>query len=398
MLRVELRKRRGDFALDVGFSAPTPGVTALFGPSGCGKSTLIALIAGLLRPDGGRIMVDDHVLYDDSRHLSVDARHRRMGVVFQDARLFPHLSVRANLQYGARRLPRGIVTTTVFDDVVGLLGLDHLVERRPHELSGGEKQRVALGRALLAQPRLLLLDEPLASLDLARREEVLPYLERLRDAFAIPIVYVSHQFDEVLRLATRVVLLDAGRVLADGDVATVSRDPQLRAIVGPDSVGAVVSGNVESADASGLARLRVGDAELTVEMENATVGQRIQIQVLARDVIVACELPRSLSVRNVVAARIVSVSPDVGHTVLVELDIGRTATLLARITARASQDLGLAADQKVWALIKAVSLRGHVFNVPSSMNQGIEDRQIFEGESHAEDHRARGEREAEIPD
>jgi molybdate transport system ATP-binding protein len=290
-----------------------------------------------------------------------------MGVVFQDARLFPHLSVRGNLQYGARRLPRGAVTSAVFDDVVDLLGLGKLVERRPHELSGGEKQRVALGRALLAQPRLLLLDEPLASLDLARREEVLPYLERLRDAFAIPIVYVSHQFDEVLRLATRVVLLDAGRVLADGDIAAVSRDPQLRAIVGPDSVGAVVSGNVESVDASGLARLRVGDAELTVEMENAEVGQRIQIQVLARDVIVACELPRLLSVRNVVAARVVSVSPDVGQTVLVELDIGRTSTLLARITARASQDLELAADQNVWALIKAVSLRGHVFNVPSSM-------------------------------
>jgi molybdate transport system ATP-binding protein len=365
MLRVELRRRRGDFALEVNFSAPTPGVTALFGRSGCGKSTLIALIAGLLRPDAGRIMVDDDVLYDHSRHLSVDARYRRMGVVFQDARLFPHLSVRGNLQYGARRLPRGAATTALFDDVVGLLGLGQLVDRRPHELSGGEKQRVALGRALLAQPRLLLLDEPLASLDLARREEVLPYLERLRDAFAIPIIYVSHQFDEVLRLATRVVLLDAGRVLAEGDIATVSRDPQLRAIVGPDSVGAVVSGNVEGVDASGLARLRVGDAELTVEMENTEVGQRIQIQVLARDVIIACELPRSLSVRNVVAARIVSISPDVGHTVLVELDIGRTATLLARITARASHDLALASDQKVWALIKAVSLRGHVFNVPA---------------------------------
>src|SRR5213075_689244 len=201
-----------------------------------------------------------------------------------------------------------------FDDVVTMLGLQALTSRRPHQLSGGEKQRVALGRALLAQPRLLLLDEPLASLDLARREEVLPYLKRLRDAFAIPIIYVSHQFDEVLRLATRVVLLEAGRVLADGDIATVSRDPQLRAIVGPDSVGAVLSGAVEGVDASGLARLRVGDAELTVEMEHAEVGQRIQIQVLARDVIVACELPRSLSVRNAVAARIVSVSADVGHT------------------------------------------------------------------------------------
>ncbi|HEV7608326.1 MAG TPA: molybdenum ABC transporter ATP-binding protein [Steroidobacteraceae bacterium] len=366
MLRVELRKRRGDFTLDVAFGAPNPGVTALFGRSGCGKSTLISLIAGLLPPDGGRVVVDEDVLYDGARQLSVDARHRRMGVVFQDARLFPHLSVRDNLEYGSRRLPRALARTATFDDVVSLLGLGKLTDRRPHQLSGGEKQRVALGRALLVQPRLLLLDEPLASLDLARREEVLPYLERLRDAFAIPIVYVSHQFDEILRLATRVVLLDAGRVLADGDIATVSRDPLLRAIVGPDSVGAVVAGYVERIDPAGLVAIRVGDAELAVEMDSAVIGQRIQIQVLARDVIVAGEPPRALSVRNVVPARVVSIAPDVGRSVLVELDIGRTSTLLARITARASQELALATDKQVWALIKAVSLRGHAFSVPES--------------------------------
>jgi molybdate transport system ATP-binding protein len=365
MLRVELRKRRGDFALDVAFSAPMPGVTALFGRSGCGKSTLISLIAGLLPADGGRVMVGDDLLFDGARHFSVDARYRRMGVVFQDARLFPHLSVRANLEYGTRRLSRDTARPIAFDDVVSLLGLDKFIARRPHELSGGEKQRVALGRALLAQPRLLLLDEPLASLDMARRVEVLPYLERLRDAFAMPIVYVSHQFDEVLRLATRVVLLDAGRVVADGDIATVSRDPQLRAIVGPDSVGAVVAGHVERVDAAGLAVVRVGDAEVTVELDGAVAGQRIQIQVLARDVIVASELPRGLSVRNVVAARVVSVTADAGRSVLVELDIGRASTLLARITSRASDELALVTGKQVWGLIKAVSLRGHAFGVPA---------------------------------
>ena len=365
MLRVELRKRRGDFSLDASFGAPTPGITALFGRSGCGKSTLISLIAGLLPPDAGRIVIGDDVLFDGERHLSVDARHRRIGVVFQDPRLFPHLSVQGNLDYGARRVPREVSRFVSFDDVVGLLGLGTLLGRRPHELSGGEKQRVAFGRALLSQPRLLLLDEPLASLDLARREEVLPYLERLRDAFAIPIVYVSHQFDEVLRLATRVVLLEAGRTVADGDIATVSRDPQLRAIVGPDSVGAVLAGHVERLDANGLAVLRVGDAELNVELEGAAVNQRIQIQVLARDVIVASVRPVGLSVRNVVAARVISVTPDEGRAVLVELDIGRTATLLARITARAAEELGLKKDKNVWALIKAASLRGHVFSVPA---------------------------------
>ncbi len=365
MLRVELKKRRGAFALDAAFSAPTPGVTALFGRSGCGKSTLISLIAGLLVPDAGRVVLDEDVLFDSERHLSVDARHRRIGVVFQDARLFPHLSVRGNLDYGARRVARETPRPVAFDDVVSLLGLGDLLKRRPHELSGGEKQRVALGRALLSQPRLLLLDEPLASLDLARREEVLPYLEKLRDAFAIPIVYVSHQFDEVLRLATRVVLLDEGRTVADGEIATVSRHPQLRAIVGPDSVGAVLAGHVESVDTSGLAMLRVGDAELTVELDGAVVDQRIQIQVLARDVIVASVRPSGLSVRNVVAARVISVTPDAGRAVLVELDIGRTATLLARITSRASEELGLTVDKEVWVLIKAASLRGHVFNVPA---------------------------------
>ena len=364
MLQVQLYKRRGEFTLDIDFTAPVPGITALFGRSGCGKSTAISLIAGLLSPEAGSVKIGDDTLVDTERHIEVDARHRRVGVVFQDARLFPHLSVLGNLQYGAKRLPRGVPGPIGFDDVVTLLGLGALTARRPHELSGGEKQRVALGRALLAQPRLLLLDEPLASLDLARREEVLPWFERLRDALAIPIVYVSHQFDEVLRLATRVILLDSGRVVAHGDLATVSRHPAMREIVGPDAVGAVMSGVVERTDDAGLTVVRIGDAQLVVD-EPAIAGQRIQIQVLARDVIIAASRPSGLSVRNVVAARVVSVTPDVGRAVLVELDIGRTATLLARITARASQDLELVAEKNVWVLIKAVSLRGHLFSAPA---------------------------------
>jgi molybdate transport system ATP-binding protein len=364
MLLVDVRKRRGDFELVAQFHAPTPGITALFGRSGCGKSTLISLIAGLMRPDAGRILLGNDTLVDCERRLHVDARHRRIGVVFQDARLFPHLTVDGNLRYGAQRVPHDARRIASFDEVVALLGLESLIGRRPFQLSGGEKQRVALGRALLSQPRLLLLDEPLASLDMARREEVLPYLERLRDAFAIPIVYVSHQLVEVLRLATRVVLLDAGRVAADGDIAAVSLDPALRAIVGPDSVGAVVAGSVERVDAAGLAVLRVGDAELRVEYD-ARVGQRIQLQVLARDVIVATQAPQGLSVRNVVPARVVSLTPDTGRAVLVELDIGRTTKLLARITERAAQELALEVDKPVWALIKAASLRGHAFSVPA---------------------------------
>ncbi len=366
-LRVELRKQRGDFLVDVAFGAPTPGITALFGRSGCGKSTTISMIAGLLRPDSGRVIVDDDVLLDTGRHVEVDARHRRIGVVFQDARLFPHLDVRDNLEYGLRRAHATAVHAIRFDDVLGMLGLEALLARRPHELSGGEKQRVALGRALLAQPRLLLLDEPLASLDAARREDVMPYLERVRDAFSIPIVYVSHQFDEVLRLATRMVLLEDGRAAAEGDLATVSRHPALRAIVGPDAVGAVLTGIVTRVDA-GLSTVRVGDAELKVELDSAAEGQRIQIQVLARDVIVATESPRGLSVRNVVPARIVAISPDVGRSVLVELEIGRAATVLARVTSRAAEELALARDMQAWVLIKTVSLRGHAFSMAAGQD------------------------------
>lgn len=364
MLQVVVQKQRGEFSLEARFAAPAPGITAIFGRSGCGKSTLIEMIAGLLPPDSGRIVLGDDVLVDTTRKLSLDTRHRRIGVVFQDARLFPHLSVLGNLRYGATRVPRGVATLHAHDDVVALLGLENLVNRRPHELSGGEKQRVALARALLSQPRLLLLDEPLASLDHARREEVLPYLEKIRDHFAIPMLYVSHQFEEILRLATRVVLLDAGRVVADGDLATVSREPKLRAIVGADSVGAVVAGNVENIDSSGLATLRVGDAQLTVEVDAARPGHRVQIQVLARDVIIATEIPRGLSVRNVVPARVLGITADSGRAMLVELDIGGAATLLARITERAATELALKPDLQVWALIKAVSLRGHVFNLP----------------------------------
>jgi molybdate transport system ATP-binding protein len=221
MLIVQLTKRRDEFILDVGFAAPTPGITALFGRSGCGKSTAIELIAGLLSPDAGKIQVDDDVLVDSTRGIDVAAHHRRVGVVFQNARLFPHLSVRGNLDYGAKRASRHLPRPVKFDDVVSLLGLESLLARRPRELSGGEQQRVALGRALLAQPRLLLLDEPLASLDAARKAEILPYLERLRDEAKIPMVYVSHQADEIRRIASRVVRIDGGRVAGIGGLEQI---------------------------------------------------------------------------------------------------------------------------------------------------------------------------------
>jgi molybdate transport system ATP-binding protein len=399
MLSVAVHKRRAGFALDARFDMPTPGVVALFGRSGSGKSTLVNIIAGLIDADSGSVRLDDEPLLDSGRGLNVPAERRRIGYVFQDARLFPHLRVAANLRYAERRA--GGRRFIGFDEVVNLLGLGPLLDRRTHELSGGERQRTAIARALLTQPRLLLLDEPLASLDFERREDVLPYLEILRDRLAIPMVYVSHDFDEVLRLATHIVLMDQGRVAAQGDIGEMILRPELRAIIGPDAVGAILEGEVLGRDtAAGLLRVRVGSGELKLRagaaegrgrnagasgagvdaatlgyagVTNADLGKdaigidtadvnstatRVRIQILARDVIIATQPPQNLSVRNVLAGVITAVSDDGAEADLIAMDIGGMS-LLARITKAATRELNLHAGMPAWALVKAVSLRGH---------------------------------------
>src|SRR5436190_3886471 len=355
-LHVELRKRRGDFTLESAFSAPTPGVTAIFGRSGCGKSTLISRIAGLLTPDGGRVVVGDDVWHDSERHLSVDTRHRRMGVVFQDARLFPHLTVRANLEYGLRRLPKTAERPMKFDDVVSLLGLTTLITRRTHELSGGERQRVALGRALLAQPRLLLLDEPLASLDLARREEVLRYIELLRDDLHIPIVYVTHSVAEITRLADAVVLLSEGKAIAVGKVDEIMGRLDLRPQTGRYEAGAVIETTVAAQDLDyGLTTLRFSGGELIVPNVEALVGERVRVRIRARDVALAAARPASLSILNVLQASVVAIANDGGPIVEVQLKVG-DVSLAARITRRSLTELGVSEGREIYALIKAVSI------------------------------------------
>jgi molybdate transport system ATP-binding protein len=356
MLGVNVRLQRGQFALDVKFDAPTPGVIALFGRSGCGKTSLINIIAGLT-PDGtGKVCLDDECWLDTAANIRRRAEQRHVGYVFQDARLFPHYSVRGNLAYGASRV-KGSVTAGLFDDVVSLLGLAPFLARRPGGLSGGEKQRVALGRALLSQPRLLLLDEPLSSLDTARREEVLPYLERLRDHFAIPMVYVSHQFDEILRLATHVVVMDAGRVTASGDLGAVSRSPALQAIFGPDAMGAVIDGKVTAIDTgSGLADIAIGQGLLRVPSGTLSVGQSLRVQLLARDLILALSEPHGLSVRNQLRGVVRSIACSAGND-LVEVDCAGV-TLVSRVTGAATRELGLQVGTPVWVLVKAVSVSG----------------------------------------
>lgn len=362
MLKVRVAKQRDGFALDARFDAPTPGVVALFGRSGSGKTTAINIVSGLLAADSAYVELDGHVLTDTAVGISVPPEQRRIGYVFQEDRLFPHMSVLRNLQYGLKRTraPRLSIT---FDKIVALLGLEHLLQRQPYQLSGGERQRASLGRALLSQPALLLLDEPLAALDAARREEVLPYLERLRDNLAIPMVYVSHQFDEVLRLATQIVLMEAGHVVAQGPLSDVSLVPELRAIVGPDSVGAVVDGIVTGVDAScGMAELRVGAGSLNVSVPSVSMGERVRVQLLARDIILATEEPRGLSVRNQLRGTITSIVEDEIDARLITVDVGG-ATVLSRVTRSAVEALELRDGSSVWVLVKAVSTRGHAFRL-----------------------------------
>jgi molybdate transport system ATP-binding protein len=357
VLEVRLRLQRGEFAVDAQFTTPTPGITALYGRSGAGKTTLIHLLAGLLEADSGLFALDGEKLFDSATRVNVPAHRRRVGCVFQDLRLFPHLDVAGNLGYGLRRCapqPQRITMARI----VALLDLDSLLGRRTWQLSGGERQRVALGRALLAQPRLLLLDEPLAAIDAAKRDEVLPYFARLRDELALPMVLVTHHFEDVVRLATHVVLLDRGRVQAQGSLPEVSLVPELSALLGTEGVGAVVEGRVESIDsASGLAKVSAGRGHLLVPADGLEPGGALRLQLLARDLILATAPPVGLSVRNQLQAVITDIKPEAPHNVMVSLDAGGLA-LLARVTTAAALDLQLRVGQHLWVLIKAVSLRG----------------------------------------
>nr|WP_282572228.1 molybdenum ABC transporter ATP-binding protein [Roseomonas acroporae] len=342
------------FALDAAFDSPIPGTTVLFGPSGCGKSTVLAAVAGLLRPERGRVALGDTVLLDTARGLALPAERRRCGVVFQDSRLFPHLSVEGNLRYGLRRAPRG-ATGPGFEEVVALLGIGPLLRRRPIGLSGGERQRVALGRALLSRPRLLLMDEPLAALDAARKAEVLPFLERVRQRFGLPILYVTHALDEVDRLADTLVLMGRGTVLASGPVEELSTRPDLPLAARRDA-GAVLACTVAGHDQErGLTRLRFPDGEVVVALRDLPLGAALRVRVRARDVSVATSEPRDLSVQNILPATVGEVTPLAsGQEATLSLRVGGS-TLLARVTRDAVERLGLAPGRPVWALVKSIS-------------------------------------------
>jgi len=353
-LEVAARHGFGGFTLDVALAAPTPGLTALFGASGSGKSTLLAIVAGLLRPLSGRVALDGQVLLDTAARVDLPAERRRCGVVFQDARLLPHLSVEGNLRYGARRAPRGAAGPG-FAETVELLGLAALLRRRPRALSGGERQRVALGRALLSRPRLLLMDEPLAALDSQRKAEILPFLERLRDAAGLPILYVSHALDEVDRLADTLVLLDAGRVLAAGPLQALAARTDLPTLSGRRDAGAVLPCTVDAHDgARGLTWLGFPGGQLVVPLRPEAAGSRLRLRLRARDVAVATEPPHGISSHNILPATVAGIDAAGPHEVLVTLRAGPTP-VLARLTRDAAAQLALAPGRAVFALVKSTA-------------------------------------------
>ncbi len=351
-LMVEARHEFGSFKLDANFTADG-GVTALFGRSGSGKTSLMRIIAGLVRPIHGKVVLDDEVLLDTGSNSFVKPHRRQFGYVFQEARLFPHLSVRRNLTYG-RWLSRAPLRRDEFGRVVEMLGVSRLLDRDPAALSGGEQQRVAIGRALLSAPRLLLMDEPLAALDDERKGEILPYLERLRDEAGVPIIYVSHSVAEVTRLSDRVVLMRDGRVAAVGDPNHVfaSQTPSLLA---SRDAGSVLTGIVEGFDAAtGLASIRLQERSLLLPESGLTVGRAVRLHLPERDVMIATMKPVGLSALNILQGKITALVRDQG-TVGVTIDCGGDQ-ILARITSFSAERLQLSVGQAAFAVIKSVAL------------------------------------------
>lgn len=350
---VDIDHRLGAFGLDARF-ASSGRLTALFGPSGSGKSSLISVIAGLMRPVKGRVEVDGRVLVDTEGGIFVPKHKRRVGMVFQDALLFPHMSVAHNLRFGRWFTPAS-ERYADFDAVVELLGIGALLERRPGKLSGGEKQRVAIGRALLASPKLLLMDEPLASLDDARKAEILPYIERLRDETRIPIVYVSHSIAEVARLASDVVVLAEGKVVACGPTGEIMRRLDLLPAQERGEGGALLETTVARHDeAFGMTVLGSRAGEIRVSRLNMAVGAPVRLRIRARDVMIATVEPEGLSALNVLPGTIAAIEPGEGTAVTVRIDCSGEA-VMARITRQSRQVLELAVGRPVFAVVKTVS-------------------------------------------
>jgi molybdate transport system ATP-binding protein len=351
-LQVALSHRFADFSLDVAFEAEA-GVTALFGASGSGKTSIINAVAGLLQPHRGRIASGAQVLLDTAQQVYLPPHRRRIGYVFQDDRLFPHLNVRQNLTYGRWFASKSESVT--FDRVVQMLDVAPLLNRRPGGLSGGERQRVAIGRALLANPQILLMDEPLAALDGARKAEILPYIEQLRAETRIPILYVSHSVSEITRLANQVVLLAEGRILRTGSVADVFSDPNVVNAVGLRDAGSVLTARISAQDDDGLTRLETGGGPIWLPRVQAAPGAMVRVRIAAQDVILARHRPEGLSALNILPATVTAIRLGQGPGAIVQVRVGEDL-LLARLTHRSVTNLDLSVGCPVYAVLKSVAV------------------------------------------
>ncbi|MEO1251062.1 MAG: molybdenum ABC transporter ATP-binding protein [Pseudomonadota bacterium] len=354
-LRIDARLAQDDFMLNVAAGLPLNGATAIVGPSGAGKTSLLRLIAGLSRPDHGRIIFKGETWCDTHAGAFVPAHKRHVGVVFQDGRLFPHLTVEKNLLYADKRSTNPDSRYAI-DDVVGALDLHELLQRRPQTLSGGERQRVALARALLSRPELLLLDEPLSALDRARKTEILPYLVDLPKRFGAPMLYVSHNLDEVIRIADEVAVMAAGKIAAVGPLAATLNAHG--ALIGEDDA-VIVEGRVEELSKSlHLARINIGAGVVALPAQEAlSTGAKVRLRIHAKDVAISLSAPEGLSIRNALKAAITDIRPGADPAFLdVKLAIGG-APLIATITRAAAEDLSLREGQEVYALVKSASMQ-----------------------------------------
>lgn len=351
-MQMRYRVQRDGFALDVALDIPLRGISGIFGASGAGKTTLLRCIAGLEAAPGGELVVAGECWQDP--HFSRAVYDRNIGYVFQEPRLFRHLDVRANIEYGMRRSAHD--DGPDFDAVIELLGLGALLQRQPGELSGGEAQRVAIARALLRAPRFVLMDEPLASLDVARRNEILPYLERLHAAASLPIIYVSHNIDEICRLCDHLVVLDAGRVVASGALQSVLVQLDLPQL-GGEEAGSVIAGRIAAHDAEfDLTLLAFSGGALWLPGRLGAIGDALRLRIRASDVSLSRERPTATTVLNQLDVVIEAIQSGRGPTVLLRLLAGEEQ-LLARITRRSSAELNLQPGDRLVAQIKAAAVR-----------------------------------------
>jgi molybdate transport system ATP-binding protein len=352
-IAVKLQNRLGDFDLDVAFEAPAKGITALFGRSGSGKTSVLRAVAGLYRAPGAMIKINDEVWQDGRRFMPT--HQRPLGYVFQEASLFPHLSVRRNLEYGWRRIAAS-ERQIKFDDVVELLGITPLLQRATVRLSGGERQRVAIARALLTSPKLLLMDEPLSALDHGAKQAILPYLESLHDEFAIPSLYVSHDPNEVAHLADHMVLMDKGRVMAQGDAASLLTRVDLP-LAGYDDASAMLEGTVSSHDHTyHLTWIAMDCGRVAVAREDLPVGRHARVEIRARDVSLSLSAHSDTSILNILPAKVMD-TRDINPTqTLVRLELLDGQTLLSRITRRSAMAMGIHEGMHLYAQVKSVAL------------------------------------------